>query len=179
MAKVLKKRGLPFVVQPKYEPILEWVGTDESGIIEIERKGYLTVQEKAIVQGAMEGDTTMTDMFMLCRDIAQKEGLKPDRVFSDMTAPVQPEYFPKYADRISACMARLTEYQDRQRMIAATAMLICRVDKDWSAEDTIALHPDLLDALYVLYMEEDQKSVAAFQESTEKAGPKTDSEGKE
>ena len=65
MAKVLKKKGLPFVVQPKYEPILERVGTDESGIIEIERRKYLTVQEKAIVQGAMEGDTTMTDMFML------------------------------------------------------------------------------------------------------------------
>ena len=179
MAKVLKKKGLPFVVQPKYEPILERVGTDESGIIEIERRGYLTVQEKAIVQGAMEGDTTMTDMFMLCRDIASKEGLKPDRVFNDMTAPVQPEYFPKYADRISTCMARLTDYQERQRMIAATAMLICRVDKGWTAEDTIALHPDLLDGLYILYMQEDQKSVEALQDSVEKKGPKTDSEGKD
>lgn len=179
MAKVLKKKGLPFVVEPKYEPIIERIGTEESGVIEVERKGYLTVQEKAIVQGAMEGDTTMTDMFMLCREIAQKEGISPDQVFSDMTCPVQPEYFPTYSDRISACMARLTEYQDRQRMIAATAMLICRVDREWSAEDTVALHPDLLDALYVLYMEEDQKSVKALQDAVEKQSPKTDSEGKD
>jgi len=178
MAKTLKKKGLPFVIEPKYEPIKDRIGTEESGIIEIERRGYLTVQEKAIVQGAMEGDTTMTDMFMLCREIAQQEGLKPDRVFSDMSAPTQPEYFMKYNDKISAVMVRLTEYQDRQRMIAATAMLICRIDRDWSAEDTIALHPDLLDALYVLYMQEDQKSVEALKGSVEKKGPKADSEGK-
>jgi hypothetical protein len=160
-----KKKGLPFVVQPKYSPVVERIGTEESGIIEVERRGYLTVQEKAIMQGAMEGDTTLTDLFMLCREIAQKEGLEAEQVFNDMTAASQPEYFEKYAQQISASMTKLGDYNQRQRMVAATALLMTRLDSEWDASDTVALHPDLIDALYQLFNEEDKKSTEALEEA--------------
>ena len=166
------KKGLPFVVQPKYAPIVEQVGSEESGIIEIERRGYLTVQEKAIMQGAMEGDTTLTDLFMLCRQIAQEEGLEAEQVFNDMTAPEQPEYFNKYAERLSAAMTKLSDYNQKQRMVAATALLITRIDSEWSAADTVALHPDLIDSLFALYSEEEKKSTEALQEATKEASVK-------
>jgi len=167
-----KKKGLPFVVQPKYSPVVERIGTEESGIIEIERRGYLTVQEKAIMQGAMEGDTTLTDLFMLCREIAQKEGLEAEEVFNDMMAPSQPEYFEKYSQQISAAITKLGDYNQRQRMVAATALLITRIDPYWSAADTVALHPDLIDSLFTLYSEEEKKSTEALQEATKEASVK-------
>jgi hypothetical protein len=44
---------LPFVVAPRLEPIVETVGTDESGKIEIIRRGHLTVAEKAFISAAL------------------------------------------------------------------------------------------------------------------------------
>ena len=41
---------LPFVVEPRRKPIVERVGNEESGVIEIERRGYLTTGEKTFVQ---------------------------------------------------------------------------------------------------------------------------------
>ena len=54
-----KKKGLPFVVQPRLAPVIEQVGNEESGIFEIERRGYLTVAEKAMVQQATQGDESV------------------------------------------------------------------------------------------------------------------------
>ena len=66
-----KKKGLPFIVQPRLKPIIEIVGTEESGQIEIERKGYLTVSEKAIVQASMKSDDSLATTMRVAAKIAQ------------------------------------------------------------------------------------------------------------
>ena len=71
-----KKKGLPFVVQPRLQPIVEQVGTEESGIIEIERRGYLSVAEKAIAQQAVGGDDSVRKMYVLGGRIARDAGVQ-------------------------------------------------------------------------------------------------------
>ena len=58
---------IPFVVQPNLKPVKEQVGTETSGKIEIERRGYVTVSEKAFVQAATEGDDSQGRLFVADR----------------------------------------------------------------------------------------------------------------
>jgi hypothetical protein len=48
-------KTLPFVVQPKRKFTKVKIGTEQAGVLEIERRGYLTVSEKAFVDGVMQG----------------------------------------------------------------------------------------------------------------------------
>jgi len=176
-----KKKGLPFVVQPRLEPIKELIGTEESGQIYIERRGYLTVGEKSIVQGASMNDTTMTDAFAVARSIARKEDLSADEVFKAMVGEGRDEYIEKYPEEIMDIANKMAEYEERNKLVAATAMLMSRVDPDWEPKQTVTLHPDLIEALYELYLDESKKSTEALEAAMEHAENKTqdDAEGKE
>ena len=50
-------RTLPFVVKPKRVFVNVKLGREEIGIIEIEKRGYLTVSEKTFVDGGGVGET--------------------------------------------------------------------------------------------------------------------------
>ena len=58
---------LPFVVAPKLKSKIETLGTEVSGKIEIERKGYLTVGEK----GFMECDSKFSQKACFSKMIAK------------------------------------------------------------------------------------------------------------
>lgn len=70
--------SLPFVVQPKRKPITERIGSEDSGVIEVIRKGYLTSGEKAFVQQVQQYDNGTSDIVTLSRRIARKHGLTMD-----------------------------------------------------------------------------------------------------
>lgn len=165
-----RKKGLPFVVQPRLQPIIDKVGTEVSGIIEIERRGYLSVAEKAIVQGVSTGDTSVRQMFALAGRIGRDTGKQQAEVAKDLMVQPMPEYLRPYQEEIQDCIMVMLEFQDRTAVIQATALLICRIQDTWTIEQTMDLHPDLIHALAQLYIDEDNKSVDLLEEASNKSG---------
>jgi len=158
-----KKKGLPFVVQPRLQPIVEQVGTDESGIIEIERRGYLSVAEKAIAQQATQGDDSIRKMYALGGRIARETGRQQLEVMQDLMQQERPEYMAPFEDEILESMLEMMAYQERVDIVQATALIICRVDEKWTVEQSMDLHPDLVKALSGLYVDEDKRSTEALE----------------
>lgn len=165
-----KKKGLPFVVQPRLKPIVEQVGTEESGIIEIERRGYLGVAEKAIAQQATQGDDSIRKMYALGGRIARDAGKPQVEVMQDLMQPERPSYMEPFEDEILESMIEMMAYQERVDIVQATALLICRIDENWSVDQSMDLHPDLVKALSQLYVEEDQRSTEALEAAVAQDG---------
>jgi len=158
-----KKKGLPFVVQPRLEPIVEVIGTEESGKIEIIRRGYLTVAEKTIVDQAATDLSDQADLLAAVRHIAKAEKKSISEVFDALQSGEGAEMLEKYAEQIATASSAAKMQEDKVRIISATALLMCRVDNQWTVEDSMELHPDLLEALHKLYREEDMRSIEAFE----------------
>jgi hypothetical protein len=178
MAK--KKKGLPFVVQPRLKPIIERLGTEESGIIEIERKGYLTVSEKAVVQGAMGENNMLTDAYIAARGISQRHDVSVAQVFEDISSEVQPGYLDGEDKEVSRILSAMIAHEEKLRLVASTAMIMSRVAPDWDPSDTVGIHPDLQAELYKLYTDEDRKCVEALEVAAKEIDKSQEgSEGKE
>lgn len=157
-----RKRKLPFVVQPRFEPIKASVGTEASGVIEIPRLGYLTVAEKAFVQTAMSGDSGLSGIYALSSRIARTSGKTQAVVFKDI-AEGSEGYLAEYEAEIADATAAMGAFQEKQMIIQATCLLIMRIDEKWTVEDSLELHPDILEGLVELYSDEDVKSLEAFE----------------
>jgi len=163
-----KKKGLPFVVQPRLQPITERIGTEESGVIEIERKGYLTVAEKTIVDQASSDMSEANEMLEAVRVIAVAEKRPVAEIFEELQDTEKSgDLLQKYAAQIATASASAQNQQRKIEIIATTALIICRIDPRWTVEQSMDLHPDLLAGLYALYQDEDKRSLEAF----EAAGP--------
>jgi len=165
-----KNKGLPFVVQPRLKPVTELVGSEYSGQIEIERRGYLTVAEKTIIQNAMSQSPYMKEALKNVREIAIAEGINAQQVFSDLSADPQPAYLAKHVELVTEILASMLGHEEKLRLIAATTLIITRVNPDWDPEATVSLHPDLQKALYELYVDEEKRSVDALEEAAQEAG---------
>lgn len=157
-----KRKGLPFVVQPRFIPIPEEVGTEESGVITINRLGYLTVAEKTIVDQAASQISDQGELIAAVRTIAAAEKTTMTEIFSKLQDPDDQSLLEKYAAEIATASSSAQSQEGKMKVIAATALIICRIDTDWTVEESMSLHPDLLDGLYELYKEEDARSVEAF-----------------
>lgn len=164
-----KKRQLPFVVEPRLAPIIETVGTEESGQIEIERRGYLTVSEKALLQAVTVDDDSVSQLYSLAGVIAKEQGKDTKEVFNDITSQSTDDYLEEYRERISRGLMALISFQERRSMVTATALLISRVDSAWTPEDTMRMHPDLIDDLSKLYDEEEAKTLTKLEASNTQA----------
>lgn len=164
-----KNKGLPFVVQPRLKPITETIGSEYSGQIEIERKGYLTVAEKTIVQSAMKESPFMKVAMRHAQEIAIAQGINVQQVFSDLASEPQPEYLRDHAEKLTEILAAMLSHEEKLQLIAATTLIITRVNPDWDPEDTVSLHPDLQKALFELYSDEEKRSVEALENAAEEA----------
>ena len=169
-----KRKGLPFVVQPRLQPVIETVGSEESGKVEIARKGYLTVAEKSITQHATSGDDSLRTFYALAGKIARENGKQQTEVLKDLSEASRPDYCTPYEDEVMRTMVGMMEFQEKLTIIQATALLICRIDSEWTVEETMELHPDILSGLAALYVDEDNQSVEAL----EAASSSEASEGK-
>lgn len=157
---------LPFVVTPRLTPIVETVGSDESGKIEIERRGYLTVAEKNFVQGALAGDSGLSNMHALAAKIARKEKKSHGEVMAAFAANDE-EYLAPYSDEISAVLVGMLAYQEKYKIVAATALSVSRLSAEITVEDVLEFHPDILEDLVRLYEDEDRKSIEKLEAATE------------
>ena len=167
-----KKKGLPFVVQPRLEPIIERVGSEESGIIEIARKGYLTVAEKSIIEQATSDVSESGELIAAVKAIAEAEGKPVAQIFEMLQSEAGQDLLVKYSEEVSAAASAGHSQQTKVRVVAATALILCRIDPDWTVEQSMELHPDLLDGLYELYLDEDSRSLTAFNQEVSTEGAK-------
>ena len=168
MAK--KKVALPFVVAPRREPITELLGTEESGQFEIQRKGYLTVAEKSFIQQASASDETVGRLNRLAGRIAKEKGVQQAEVIEQLsTGDFSSDLLAGYETEIDDIVTIMATFEQRRKIVAASCLLYFRISQDWAIEDTLELHPDLVEALYTLFTDEDSKSVEAFDRIEEEA----------
>ena len=158
------KAKLPFLVEPKRQPIMEKLGNEETGVIELPRRGYLTVAEKAFVQQGVTGDTSVLQVQRLASKVARKSGCQVQEVMDAMSqGDFSNPGFDGLEDELDAALSGLSSMDARQKMIAVTGLILFRASDEWTVDDTVALHPDLVDEVYLLYLEEDKRSLEAFE----------------
>lgn len=163
------------MVAPRREPIVEIMGSEESGQIEIHRKGYLTVAEKSFMQQASSSDETVSLLHKLAAKVAKARGVQAQEVVELLGGGnFQDPLLEGFEDEISEIYSAMGSFEQRRKIISATCLLYFRISQDWTIEDTMEMHPDLVDSLYILFQEEDVKSTEAF----EKLEVAQDSQGK-
>lgn len=166
---------LPFVVQPRREPVTVRIGTEESGIMEVVRKGYLTTGEKAFMQSAIGSDETTVKIVSVSRKIANDSVVPLDTAYADVVAILGgksaidnrlKDIEIKYMDDFSDLLTLLTSMQTKEKLIAALCMLKYRVNPDLDINDVLTLHPDLITGLSDLYDLEERKSLEGLEVSS-------------
>lgn len=175
--------ALPFVVQPRQKPIIETVGSDESGKIEIERRGYLTTGERAFVQQVQSFDDGSSEIVTVSRNVARKFNLGMDVAYKLVLKIISafPADNPDEAERIDAIEKAFAEEltsvvkglamgQVKQDLVYAACMLKYRVDQDFEIGEVGRLHPDLIEGLAALYRDEESRSLEAFAASRAEDG---------
>jgi len=159
---------LPFVVQPRREPVEVNIGTEESGQISILRKGYLTTGEKAFMQQAIGSDETTIKIVSIARHIANDNGTSLDAAYADTVAILGgkastddrlKDIETKYMEDSSDLLTLLTSMQSKEKLISALCLLKYRVDDEIDINDVLTLHPDIIDGLSELYVLEEKKSI--------------------
>ena len=162
---------LPFVVQPRLKPVEEEIGTENSGKILVERRGYLTVSEKMFVQSGLKEDNSQAMLFQLGNKIAAEQALPPKQVFEDMSSGGSlPEYAETYSQELASVMERIGELTEKTKLLAAAALLMTRVDESIEIEEVMNLHPELISELHKLYVDEENGSLERLQEKEELGG---------
>jgi hypothetical protein len=159
---------LPFVVEPRRKPIIEQIGSEESGKIEIERRGYLSSGEKAFVQQAIGSDDSTLQIIGLSRRIASETDSTLEYAYADAVAilaghangePRLKNLEIKFFDEFNALLNSLTSIQAKEKIIQAICMVKYRIDPDIDLEQVMELHPDIIDGLSELYKDEESKSI--------------------
>lgn len=166
-----RKKGpkLPFVVQPRRKPIIEVLGSEESGKVEIKRMGYLTVAEKMYVQSTVMADGSVAHLHRLAARIAKETGRDAQTVMAEF--PEQHEYLEPYSVEIGDALAMMLSYQEKLKVVSVAALLSLRVNDEITIEEVMDLHPDLMEDIYKLYQDEERKSMEAFErEEDEREG---------
>jgi hypothetical protein len=163
---------LPFVVQPRRQPILELIGSEESGQIEIERRGYLTAGEKAFVQQVQQFDNGTTEIVTVSRRVARKYGLGMDKAYNLVLAIISNaateedelvgQVEEEFAEDLTNVVKGLSAGQVREELVMAACLLKYRVNPDFEIGEIGTIHPDLISGLADLYREEESRSVEAF-----------------
>ena len=138
---------LPFVVEPRRKPIVEQIGTSESGIIEIERRGYLTTGEKAFFQQVQQFDGGTTEIVSVSRKIARKYSLGMDKAYNlavaiiagtkqadQADALLATDIEENFAEELTNVVKSLAASQVREDLVMAACLLRYRVDPEFSIE---------------------------------------------
>jgi len=173
---------LPFVVQPRRQPILERIGTEESGMIEVERRGYLTAGEKSFVQQVQQFDNGTTEIVTVSRRVARKYGLGMDKAYNMVLAiisniktendEIASEIEKEFAEDLTNVVKGLSAGQVREDLVFAACLLKYRVDSEFEIGEIGGIHPDIISDLATLYRQEDSRAIEAFKEEKEESNTK-------
>jgi len=171
---------LPFIVKPRRQPILEKIGTEESGVIEVERRGYLTTGEKSFVQQVQQMDSGSNEIITLSRQVARKYSLGMDKAYTlvlqiisggavtdEKESALIGQIEQEFAEDLTKVVRGMVTAQMREDLVFAACLLQFRVNDEFAIGDIAGLHPDLITGLAQLYREEEARMVTAFQEEKE------------
>lgn len=175
MAK--KAKGLPFVVKPRLAPIVERIGNEDIGIFEIERRGYLTVAEKAFAQASSIEDDSVLAIQSITGKISRETGKSRDEVMQAIVDGMIADFLAPYSDELGHAVAGMSLYEEKIKFVRATALIYSRIDSDWSIEQTLELHEQLVEELAELYSDEERRDTSAIQASL-KASEGVEKKGK-
>jgi hypothetical protein len=156
-------RTLPFVVQPKKAFEKVQVGNEEWGILEIEKRGYLTVSEKAFVDGVTQGTDAVSSIVALATRISAKTNETTESVYQAIMAALQTEVSTplakkikkEYSDELSTLISKMQDSAQKRAIAAATILIQSRLDPEWTVDDTLSQRPELIDDLSSFYTSEE------------------------
>jgi hypothetical protein len=156
-------KTLPFVVQPKRKFTKVKIGTEQAGVLEIERRGYLTVSEKAFVDGVMQGSDGITAIVNLATRIGAKTKHTTEEAFNavmkavqgDMSDPFAVKVREEYPDELGGILSQMTDAVQKRGIAAATILIRSRIDSEWTLDDTLEQDPALIQAFADFYTEEE------------------------
>lgn len=166
--------NLPFVVQPRRQPITELIGSDDSGKIEIKRLGYLTSGEKSFVQQVQQYDGGTSEIVTLSRRVARQCGTTMDKSYNLILAIISgnsddeedseiiDRIEVEFAEELTGIVRGLSTVQLREELVMAACLIKYRVNPDFEIGDISTIHPDLIADLAQLYRDEERRSVEAF-----------------
>lgn len=182
---------LPFVLAPRRTPVKVLIGSEESGKIEIERRGYITGGEKAFMGQALSNDTSMNSVLTLTRKISKETGIDLETAYQYLIAAitgesakvkskkVYDEVCEKYADELTEVLQAMADVNQREVILKATCMVMYRIESSATINDVMELHEDIIHGLAKFYDEEergynpiDEESVAEAEEDTFEAAQK-------
>ena len=155
------------------------VGNKNCGILEIERKGYLTTGEMAFVQQQSSSDESTEMILSLVRKVASKFKIDTQKAYDcvtkaitggDSSSAVSRKVADVYAEEISRVTQELMASEQRKKIVCAYTLIVYRVSEDFSVEEFLELDPELIDAIYDLYLQEESRLVEDLEseESDEK-----------
>jgi len=158
---------LPFVVEPRLKPVLERIGTEESGIIEIERRGYLTGAEKTFVQQIQQQDGGTMQLVAVSRRVSKDKKISLEKSYGiivsiltgEATGKLAAEIESDYAEDIQRAVNSIAASRTKEDLVHAACLLIHRVDSSIDMSEVVSLHPDLISELSAFYKEEEAKSI--------------------
>ncbi|WGL30499.1 hypothetical protein SCRES2_gp78 [Synechococcus phage S-CRES2] len=156
---------LPFVVAPRQKPVKVRIGTEESGIIEIERKGYLTAGEKSFMQANGSSDKILRSLMDLSRRVASDKKITLEESYELVSSAIQGDttkestaLWKKYEEELSQVTSNMVKQSQSSVLLKCFCLLLYRVSNEFEFEQVLELHEDIILGLADLYDKEDQKS---------------------
>lgn len=157
---------LPFVVAPKSKTKIVQIGNEEVGMLEIEKRGYLTVAEKSFVDSVMQSSDGITGLVKLASSIGRKRKITTEKAYTILigiidgsgSGSLSNNIADEYGAEISSLQAQMGESVQRKSIAAATILIQTRINSEWSIEDTMTLQPELLAEFSRFYDSEEQKT---------------------
>jgi len=156
---------LPFVIAPKMKSYPVRLGNEDVGVIEIEKRGYLSVAEKSFVDSVMQGSDGVTSMVRLASKVARAEKISVEKAYNLIvgiiggsdTSPLATSLSNNFGDEIAEIQSQMIDSMQRKSIACATVLIQSRIDAEWTVDDTMQLQPELLAAFSNFYDEEEQK----------------------
>lgn len=163
---------LPFVVQPRLKPRKDIIGNDEVGKIEIERKGYLTVAEKAFINSQLTGDTTASLFIKLTRKVSTELKMDMNDAYTlisevmqgDIESDQHRQIAEDFKEDIMDLVKEMTSLERIRVLTCVYCLLLYRVNPDLDPEAIDEMHPDLVDMIMEFYQEEESKTIKRLEE---------------
>lgn len=176
---------LPFVIEPRLAPRIERIGSQDSGIIEIERRGYLTSGEKNFVQQVTQSDKGTLELIELARLISKDLNQPLETAYNLLIAAIMGEGTDSsdnneiitkiqqgYGSQIQEVVKQVTIAKSREELVMAACLITHRINREFEIQDIMEVHPDIISDLAQLYRDEEAKSIARLtdQESEQEEG---------
>lgn len=163
----------PFVVEPRIQPILEKIGSEHAGYLEVKRQGYLSVGERAAYHQITAQNDTTSEILALTRTVASELGIDMEEAYrvttNCLTGKIDTEkesaVIRTHVDDINDLTASLLYSENNQRLVKAYIVAAFRIDSELTYDDMSELHPDITDGLVTLFEDEEAKSTKRLTEA--------------